>query len=295
MKKELKAPIKEFEQFNFDTITGIELYESMDKKVTGQYFSRNEGEASFYVAFVTTEEDFKLFIKYPDNNYFTEIHGGGFGSGRGIVTYASGENVWNPKYSSAVSYKKCYPYLCLTIQLDEFNFLSAIGAYKKQGNDIIEPVGDIANVIQIISSHRYLKLPESIRKIQYVFKFSVPDSNEINYLLVDYPAYNFQYSNHRCFFLKANNGAVTKNLQFIITDFKRARDGGSTWIKMQSIDSDNRMYEYMLFSPSKLGMAVGEVRKATLNELELDENVSPEEIDMLVETLGLALEQKEEE
>ena len=89
MKKETEHTIKfqkDFINFDSDQIAGVELYRSCDPNTTAIYFTKVEdskretAQAWFYVAFVSfiNGQGLKMFIRYPDSDYFIEIFGGGF-------------------------------------------------------------------------------------------------------------------------------------------------------------------------------------------------------------------------
>ena len=131
-----------------------------------------------------------------------------------------------------------------------------------------------AKEIEKALSMKYLKIPESVRKIEYCYKTK---DKTPKYFLVDYPAYNFKYDNFRFFVIEDEIAT-----QFDIKNVTRYRDGGTTIIDV----IDKIGVEHKFFSPTTLP-------EKTLyekwDEIELIPTTKHEE-QKLVELLNLDLE-----
>lgn len=268
----------------------VELYMSVDLHNTAIYFTdvehdkRDKAEAFFQLLrFGLEGGDHQIYIRFPNTDYFVEMHNGGFGSGRGSMTVASGKNVHGTEYKKSFTIHSHDRFLMLSIGdkdlLPEFNFMTKVASYDK-GNPFCHPypnetslnISELEKVLEL----KYLKIPENIRKIQYCFKTT--DENP-EYFLVDFPLYNLRYSNHR-FFAIQNNVSI----EYKIKDFQRFRDGGTTIMTV----IDDKGIEHKFFTPQRMN-------KNSLCE-KWDETelvpVSDEEQEMLVKLLGLELEPK---
>lgn len=188
----------------------------------------------------------KLYIRYPNTDYFVEMYGGDFENGRGVMIRAICENVWAEKYNSSITiFSHDKNLICLIGRLDyspEFNFMEKVASYNK-GNPFNNPYPNVTSVnyneIEDALSFKYLKLPDN-RTIEYCYK---TNDNKSKYFVVDYPKYNFKYNNQR-FSVIENN--IKK--EYEIKNFVRYRDGDTTIITV--IDENN--IEHKFFSPTKL-------------------------------------------
>ncbi len=273
----------------------VELFRSSDLKNTAIYFTDVEDEnretAQEYfelLRFGLEGGDHQVYIRFPKTDYFVEMIGGGFGSGRGDMKQADGKNVWYDVHKSQFTVYSHGDNLILLIgRMDwtpEFNFMKKAASYDK-GNPFNHPYPNETFVnfeqIEKALSMTFLKIPEDVRKIQYCFK--TKDENH-KYFLVDSPAYNSQYKNHRFFVIE---NEVVK--EFEVKNFTRYRDGGTTIITV----IDENGIEHKFFSPTSLPtktlcekwdeeelIEVTEEEKqklATLLELELEPVLSEED------------------
>lgn len=232
----------------------VELYRSSDQHKTAIYFTELEDEQrknakAFFeiLRFGLDGGDHQLYVRFPNTDHFVEMIGGGFGSGRGDMKQADGKNVWEDKHKAPFriySHDKNLIFLIgRTDWTPEFNFMEKVASYDK-GNPFNRPYPDETFVnfkeIEKALLMKYLKIPESIRKIEYCYK--TKDATP-KYFVVDYPAYNFKYDNHRFFVIE--NETVK---EFVIKNFVRYRDGGTTIITV----TDENGTEHKFFSPTSL-------------------------------------------
>ena len=271
----------------------VELFRSSDQNETAIYFTeledkqRETAKAFFEILrFGLDGGDHQLYVRFPNTDYFVEMIGGGFGSGRGDMKKASGKNVWEDKHKAPFTiYSHNNNLIFLIGRIDwtpEFNFMTRVASYDK-GNPFNHPYPNETfvnyNEIEKSLSMKYLKIPESIRKIEYCYKTK---EETPKYFVVDYPAYNFKYDNHRFFVIE---NEVAK--EFTIKNFARYRDGGTTIITV----IDENGIEHKFFSPTSLPektlcekwdetelIATSETEKQKLAEL-LSLNVEPNIVD----------------
>jgi len=268
----------------------VEFFRSSDQNETAIYFTeveyekRKTAKAFFEVLrFGLDGGDHQLYVRFPNTDYFVEMIDGGFGSGRGDMLVASGKNVWKDDDNSRITiYSHNNDLILLMGESDfvpEFNFMKRVASYDK-GNPFNQPYPNETFVnfkeIEEALSMKYLKIPENVRKIEYCYK--TKDANP-KYFVVDYPAYNFKYDNHRFFVIENENVK-----EFVIKSFVRYRDGGTTIITV----TDENGTEHKFFSPTSLP-------EKTLcekwDETELIE-ISENEKQKLTKFLNLDLEQK---
>ena len=208
---------------------------------------------------------------------------------------SAGINIWEREYANYVSYQKCYPKMILQIGRIgiDFDFLECRGRYfdnLKLNNDpycnpFLAQLEKYPNeeIKKVIFSAKYLKLPDSARKIEYIFKYG-REGNEI-YVVIDYPAFNFKYDNHRFFFVDFKGGTAT---EATIKSFQRFRDGGTTIIEVETKERT----EYRLISPQT--MFPNNSQNPTLTgsgviDTELITDISDEEITVLIKILDLQI------
>jgi len=122
---------------------------------------------------------------------------------------------------------------------------------------------------------KYLKISKDIRKIEYCYK-----TNEFNpkYFVIDYPAYNFRYNNHR-FFEVSESDEENIVKEFSINKFVRHKDGGTTII---TVTDDNKV-QHNFFSSKSL---FENVLTAKFDEIELIEATDTEK-EQLIEMIDL--------
>lgn len=273
----------------------VELFRSSDLRNTAIYFTNVESKdketaSAFFeiLRFGLNGGDHQLYVRFPDTEHFVEMIYGGMGSGRGNMTESNGRNVWESgsgmwKHNYNTPFK-IYSHdnnliLLIGDAIPEFNFMTKVASYDK-GNKFNHPYpnetflnfSEIEKALQM----KYLKIPESVRKIQYCYKTKDVIAK---YYLIDSPAYNSKYSNHRFFVIE--NDTVN---QFEIKDFQRFRDGGTTIITV--IDNDEIKHEF--FSPQTM-FTTGKDISTTFDNIELIK-VTKEEEDNLVKLLNLELE-----
>ncbi len=232
----------------------VELYRSSDQNETAIYFTqvadneRKTAKAFFEILrFELDGGDHQLYVRFPNTDHFIEMSGGGFGSSRGKMAQAEGNNVWEDEDNSPFKiYSHDKNLIFLIGRMDfrpEFNFMEKVASYDK-GNPFNRPYPNETFVnfkeIEKALSMKYLKNPESVRKIEYCFKTKGANPK---YYVVDYPTYNFKYDNHRFFVIE--NGLVK---ELAIKNFVRYRDGGTTSILV--IDENGT--EHTFFSPTSL-------------------------------------------
>ena len=232
----------------------VEFFRSSDQNETAIYFTeveygnRKTAKAFFEVLrFGLGGGDHQLYVRFPNTDYFVEMIDGGFGSGRGDMLEASGKNVWKDDDNSRITiYSHNNDLILLMGESDfvpEFNFMKRVASYDK-GNPFNQPYPNETFVnfkeIEEALSMKYLKIPENVRKIEYCYK--TKDANP-KYFVVDYPAYNFKYDNHRFFVIENENVK-----EFVIKSFVRYRDGGTTIITV----TDENGTEHKFFSPTSL-------------------------------------------
>lgn len=266
----------------------VELFRSSDQNETAIYFTeveyeqRKKAKAFFEILrFGLDGGDHQLYIRFPNTDYFIEMIGGGFGSGRGDMKTATGKNIWEDKHKAPITiYSHNNDLILLIGRMDwtpEFNFMTRVARYDK-GNPFNSPYPNETFInfkeIEKALSMKYLKIPESIRKIEYCYKTK---EGTPKFFVVDYPACNFKYDNHRFFVIE---NEVVK--EFTIKNFVRYRDGGTTIITV----IDENGIEHKFFSPTSLP-------EKTLcekwDEIELVE-ATKEEKSKLTELLNLDIE-----
>lgn len=274
----------------------VELFRSSDLNNTAIYFTETENkrnEKAFFelLRFGLEGGDHQIYVRFPNTDYFVEMLGGGMGSGRGDMLQDEGKNVWKDKNSAPFStYSHGKNLLLLFGRNDwtpEFNFMTKVAEYDK-GNPFNRPYPQETFVnyeeIEKALSLKFLKLPENVRKIEYLFK--TKDSKK--YFVIDYPAYNFQYTTQR-FRVVENDFVViekSKVIEYQIKDFVRYRDGGTTIITI----TDENGVEHKLFSPQRM-FDDGKNLVPKFDETELIEiEKNTDEWNTVVKLIGVELE-----
>lgn len=284
---------KQFGDLSQFTKRDVELFRSSDLHETAIYFTeledkqRKTTKAFFEILrFGLDGGDHQIYVRFPNTDHFVEMIGGGFGSGRGDMKVADGKNVWEDKSKAPFriySHNKDLLFIIgRTDWMCEFNFMTKVASYNK-GNPFNHhyPNETFLNFKEIEKalSMKYLKIPESIRKIEYCYK--TKDTTP-KYFVVDYPTYNFKYDNHRFFVIENENVK-----EFTIKNFVRYKDGGTTIITV----TDEKEIEHKFFSPTSLPektlcekwdetelIETSETEKKKLTEL-LNLNVEPNIVD----------------
>ncbi len=270
----------------------VELFRSSDLHNTAIYFTEvehkdHEAASAFFeiLRFELFNGDHQLYVRFPDTEYFVEMDGGGMGSSHGNMMEANGKNVWENAYNAPFKVYSHDKNLIFVIGdgFPKFNFMTKVASYDK-GNKFNHPYPNETflnfSEIEKALSMKYLKMPESVRKVQYCYKTkdAIP-----KYFLIDYPAYNHKYENHRFFVIE---NEIAK--QFEIRDFQRFRDGGTTIIKVL----DENGSEHSFFSPQTM-FPTDKNLVTYFNNIELTEATKEEE-SKLVSLLNLELEPIEE-
>jgi len=282
-----KQPEKQFGELSQFAKRDVELFRSSDQNETAIYFTdveddkRETAKAYFEILrFGLDGGDHQLYVRFPNTNHFIEMIGGGHGGGRGDMKQANGKNVWEGKHKgpfSIYSHNKNLIFLIGRIDwMPEFNFMTKVASYNK-GNPFNHPYPNETFLnyeeIEKALSMKYLKIPESVRKIEYCYKTK---DETPKYFLVDYPAYNFKYDNHRFFEIE---NEVAK--EYEIKNFDRYRDGGTTYITVV----DESGIEHKFFSPTSFEKTLCE----KFDETELI-TTTEDEKQKLAELLKLNLE-----
>lgn len=273
----------------------VELFRSSDQNETAIYFTdveygdREIAKAYFEILrFGLDGGDHQLYVRFPKTDYFVEMIDGGFGSGRGDMKKAKGKNVWEDKHKAPFTIYSHKDNLIFLIGREdwtpEFNFMNKIASYDK-GNKFNHPYPNETFVnydeIEKALSMKYLKIPESIRRIEYCYK--TKDATP-KYFVIDYPAYNFKYDNHRFFVVE--NGIMN---EFEIKNFVRYRDGGTTIITVV----DNNGNEHKFFSPTSLPTKTLCEKWDDIELMETTENEKEELVKLL--NLNLEIDIKDED
>ncbi len=270
----------------------VELFRSSDWNNTAVYFTEvDDGKiktAKAYfelLRFGLEGGDHQIYVRFPNTDYFVEMLHGGSGSAHGNMMIAEGKNVQDVYHTKGkfTIYSHDSNLLISFGDFPKFNFMTKVAEYDK-GNPFNRPYPQesFLNYEQIKEalSLKFLKLPENIRYVEYMFK--IKDAKK--YFIVDCPAYNFKYTNQR--FTIIENGIQRQEK---IKGFQRYRDGGTTMITI--IDKEGS--EHKLFSPQKM-FDDGKNLVPKFDDIELIE-VSEEERENIIAHLGWDLEPKEEE
>lgn len=247
---------KEFGELSIFKERDVEMYRSSDLKNTAIYFTHveddkmEEAEAFFELLhFELKGGEHQMYIRFPNEDYYIEMISE-YAGGRGIMQRTRGiKNVF------AESFRRNYEFfsfgenaMLYAKDLNEFNFMKKVAAYDK-GNPFNHPYPNetFLNYPEIVDAlkMKYLKLPQSIRTIQYLYK--TKDEFYPIFIVIDCPAYNFQYKNHR---FRIIQGEIVR--EYKITNFQRFKDGGTTIITV--LDENN--IEHKFFSPTSLPQKV---------------------------------------
>lgn len=254
----MKKQFGELSQF-LENKRDVELFRSSDANNTAIYFTKvgdenRENEKAYFelLRFGLKGGDHQIYIRFPNEDHFVEMLHGGMGSGRGDMMQSEGKDVWKDKDAAPFSiYSHGKNLVLLFGRSDwtpEFNFMTKVAEYDK-GNPFDRPYPNETFVnyeeIKKALSMKFLKIPESIRRIEYLFKTKETPKKykSPTYFIVDVPAYNFKYDNQK--FRVIENDEVK---EYKIKSFQRYRDGGTTIIKI----TDENGIEHTLFSPQRM-------------------------------------------
>lgn len=211
-----------FNDFSIHKHRSFELFRSVDKKLTSTYFTNKETEFSYFDVIVFDYEYGlrKIYIKYPNIDYFVEMYDGGESS-NGNMQNLSFQNIWKDSYyEKNIEIFKHDKNMMLKIS-DNFNFLECISTNYN-----------------VLANEKYLMLPSDTFTTTDCYK----SKDEIpTYYFVNHPTYYFSYNTHKFYSVKNN---VIK--QYEITNFERYIDGGTTIIKL--LDGGNNEHEF--YSPT---------------------------------------------
>lgn len=238
---------KQFESLSKFKGRDIELFRSSNLKATAEYFTdlayKQIGNAEAYfelIRFEISDGDHQIYVRYPNTDYFVEMYDGGWGSGIGNMLISNGENIWEDDYKKPFQIYSLDNDLLLTLgrSIVSFNFMKRISFHSKWNKfDILYTTKNYEEIERVLSMN-YLKIPDSIRSLEYCYKI---EDKVPTYFITDFPKYNFKYDNHRFFIIKDKNIEQLK-----IKLFERYRDGGTTIIKV--IDSKEK--EHIFYTPS---------------------------------------------
>lgn len=245
----------------------VELFRSSDLKNTAIYFtdlpSEDKGKATAFFELLRLDNrgDHQTYIRFPNEDHFVEMVGGGGGSGRGNMMTSGGKDVWETGSD-----------LHFEIYSQEDNLLLTFGKHLTQFNFMVK-VHDDAEVRKALSM-KYLRIPEDVRQVEYLYKTK---SVSPKYFVIDYPAYNFRYDNHR-FRIIDNDGVK----EYKIKNFERYRDGGTTIIDV--VDENSK--EHKFFSPTPFDKSA----VVKWDDIELEEVADEKEKEKIIALLQLELE-----
>lgn len=267
----------------------VELFRSSDEHNTAIYFTdvdddNRENAKSFFelLRFGLEGGDHQVYVRFPNEDYFIEMLDGGMGSSHGNMMTAHGKNVWG-EFEKNFTIHSHDENLILVLDDIKFSFMKKVASYDK-GNPFCHPYPNETFVnyeeIKKALSMKFLKMPEQIRKIAYCYK--TEKSNK--FIVVDFPAYNFQYENHR---FRVVDGDDVK--EYKVKNFQRYRDGGTT--KITVIDENNQ--EILFYSPQRM-FPTDKQLDPSFGMLKLIE-ATEEEKQKLITLLKIELEPKEEE
>jgi len=260
----------------------VELFRSSDLHNTAIYFTkvseenRENAKAFFELLLFGLDGDHQIYIRFPNTDHFVEMVGG-LGSAHGNMRLAGGKNVWEKSSNMTfdIYYQDNNLLLSMGKGMPEFNFMTKVAEYKKGNFSFPNETTFNYSEIEKALSMQYVKIPQHIRKIAYLYK---TNSVSPKYFVVDYPAYNFGYNNHQ-FHIIDNDGVK----EYKIKHFERYRDGGTTIIKVV----DDKGTDHTFFSPTPFD----KTKSVTWDETnELVEVTDEQEKVKIIESLKLELE-----
>jgi len=264
----------------------IEVYSSMDPALTGNYFGDSDHKPTEFTVVIFEYHHLhpEIFIMYPKSDFFIPLEGG-FGNCRGSMCQGGGTDIIAQLVSPEIIDNKHYPtyvtinkhenhlFLQFGFKKGEFNFLHRVALGNMKTYDKFIPLWN-EETIENVLSKKYVKFPDH-RKIEYSYM-----TEDLDLILVDYPAHQFSYEGHRFWF--GNLGTGMKEGK--ISNFIRARDGGTTNMDITIDGTIHKFYSPTPFNPDA---------KATWNGKELTD-LNKDQIELLVASLGIQLVQKTE-
>lgn len=267
----------------------MEYYTSIDPYNTAVYLCNEDGDNKNAQARIEVMRfgykggDHQFYIKFPQDDHFTEVIGG-ISSSHGSMCTGTANNPWLDSYKRNMRIFIHDGYMLISFgKFDRsFNFLR-LEARKVQPSDAFLykhsalPTNFGHDILKEAMNRDYLKLPMDVRTITYAHKVI----NENIYIIVDYPTYGFTYDNHT--FHVIDNGKIEK---MKITAFERYRDGGTTYIKV--VDSETK--EHIFFSPTKLG---SNNKVPTWDNKELIE-IPEDDLKVITKILGIEIYREDE-
>jgi uncharacterized protein YrzB (UPF0473 family) len=289
---------QEFGEFNLKR--SVSLFRSSDLRNTSDYFTDDEkgGEAFFeLLRFEYDGGDHHCeYLRYPNTDYFIELYGSGSSYSHGNMSKTITEDVWKDEYRNQITINQHGSNLMLVIgkYLHEFNFMTLVARFThsedefKFRDDVELPTFNTKELHKSLML-KYVKIPESVRRIEYLYKMNF-SGRKPSYFVTDYPAYNFNYTNHRFRIIHDDN--VIEEL--LIKNFERYRDGGTTIITV--VDKEGK--EHIFYSPTHLtdqkltpkwDATIIDINKNLVEGVELIEDVSEEERQKIIELLDIDL------
>ncbi len=283
---------------------GVELYRSIDEHNTAIYFTEHdevpyedrENLKSFFevLSFELDGGNHHVYVRYPNENDFVELYGSCIMNGRGTMNEGEGENLYSNQFSRKIKINKHDDYAVMFIgALGEFNFLKRVGYLEKKNpfqngdTDKYHNYNEVKKSLEL----KYLKLPTSLYKCEYSYvikedengdDLKVYDNNNF-YIITFHPSFHYDYNNQKLF-----AGTINNMKAYTITDFKRYRDGGTTFITCK----DDLGVEHILYSPSEFVNVSMEgkdmIKHPTWDKSELKE-MSSFDANSIAEKLGIIL------
>lgn len=257
----------------------FEVYRSIDKNNTAQYFSDDKTIESEFeiIIFRYNYSKQHVYIKYPDANFYIEMCGG-YGSAHGTIMTYNLRNIIAEKqhpfiYEGVLQAKnekilKHDDYAVYSFGLSDFNFLKRVANINKQNCNDVEFGREL---IDEISNRKFIPLPDE-KDIAYSL---VTDDN--SFIIVDQSAHNFAYETMRCFYGNFKDGIKEGK----IINFARYRDGGTTTFSFIINNEEHEFYYPTSFKkelkPTWNKKKVTEIPKETLDIIttQLGINIAP--------------------
>lgn len=228
-------------------------------------FSGNEQPKSFDIlVFDYMFGGHEVYIKYPNLDYFIEMVGC-TSSMSGDAGELNVKDAWyTGEYKSEIKMYYEDDNMFVNFRPGSLNFSFCKLIHTSLG--IIKNYDEINNAL----SKEYLKIPDSVRKIQYAYKSGDVDPT---YYIVDASEFNFCYDTCRFFILDSRYNET----EYKITNFERYRDGGTTYITISDCDT-----EHILYAPTPFAKNI----PSTFDNNELVK-LTEDEIEIIIEKLGI--------
>ena len=280
---------KEFKPLSDFSNRDVEYYVSADPYNTSVYFGGRDKNAddkssALYfelIRFGYQGGDNTFYLKYPGQDYFTELQGG-IGSSRGSMGTGSATNPWADKFNDPITLFVHDKYALISFgkYSSSFNFLQLKARKINMGSDYLyrhsaEEANFNSHLLIDPMKLNYLQLPNDIKTIAYSYK--VVDEN--TFIVVDVPVYDFKYETHT---LNVFTDGKLETMK--IDKFTRFRDGGTTYIEAK----DSNGIKHTMFSPTSFD-------KTKFPSWDNKKLVEIEEDDLtgIVKLLGITLKEKE--